>query len=78
MARPVYPYELGDPDFVWLIETFLEGRSDFVTLQEACLPVILFRKTTHEQENPATLALEHPFDKLLLPKSEESSSTDET
>jgi hypothetical protein len=78
MARPVYPYELSDPDFVWLIETFLEGRSDFVTLQESCLPVILFQKTAPEQEMSAPLSLEHPFEKLLLPESEESSSSDET
>lgn len=78
MARPVYPYELSDPDFVWLIETFLEGRSDFVTLQEACLPVILFQKPVREQETPALLSLEHPFENLLLPESEESSSSDET
>lgn len=78
MARPVYPYELSDPDFVWLIETFLEGRSDFITLQEACLPVILLQKPAREQEIATPFSLEHPFEKLLLPESEESSSSDET
>ena len=78
MARPVYPYELSDPDFVWLIETFLEARSDFVTLQESCLPVILFQRTMAQVDpEEVLLGLDSPFEKLLLPETEEESNKEE-
>jgi hypothetical protein len=41
MARPIYPHELADPDFQWLISTFRERRCVAFTIEESCLPVIL-------------------------------------
>jgi len=40
MGRPLYPYELGDPDFSWLISHFLETRPEFVLMEASCLPVV--------------------------------------
>jgi len=41
MARPMYPHELGDADFSWLISTFLEQRPNFIQLDSSCMPVVL-------------------------------------
>ena len=41
MCRPIYPYELGDPDFSWLLATFQESHPNFVLIDSSCLPLIL-------------------------------------
>ena len=41
MARAIYPSELGDPDIVWLIETFKEARPGYSCLEMSCMPVVL-------------------------------------
>ena len=41
MARPMYPHELGDADFSWLISTFLEQHPNYIQLDSTCLPVVL-------------------------------------
>lgn len=40
MARPVYPYELHDPDFSWLIDNFRENHPKYLMLEDTCLPLI--------------------------------------
>ena len=70
MARPVYPYEMSDPDFVWLLETFHENRPGYVTVQETCLPLVLI--AAHNNKPAESLASEDefqaddPFQRLLL------------
>ncbi len=41
MCRPIYPYELGDPDFSWLLATFQESHPNYVLIDSSCLPLIL-------------------------------------
>jgi hypothetical protein len=41
MARPVYPHELVDPDFQWLVNTYKESHPEAVTVDSSCLPVVL-------------------------------------
>ncbi len=41
MARPLYPHELGDPDFAWLINNFQEQNPHFVLVDHRLAPVIL-------------------------------------
>jgi hypothetical protein len=73
MARPVYPYEMSDPDFTWLFETFQESHPDYLVVQDSGIPLVLIAR-----ENPASsVALspeefvpENPFEKLLLHESE--------
>ena len=43
MARPIYPHELTDPDFQWLISTYKDGNPDSVVIEGTCLPVVLVR-----------------------------------
>jgi len=41
MARPVYPHELVDPDFQWLLNTFRETHPNYISVEVTCLPVTL-------------------------------------
>jgi hypothetical protein len=40
MARPVYPYELHDPDFCWLIDNFRENNPQYIMYEDTCLPLV--------------------------------------
>ena len=43
MGRPVYPHELGDADFSWLVNSFRENNPDFTIVESSCLPVVLIK-----------------------------------
>ncbi|MCI5064290.1 hypothetical protein MRY87_01045 [bacterium] len=74
MARPVYPYEMSDPDFVWLLETYRDNNPGYFLVQETCLPLVLIAEgSTACQEiavSPEQFIPEDPFEKLLLPEPE--------
>ena len=40
MGRPIYPYEMGDPDFAWLISNFQENRPEVLLVDNGILPVV--------------------------------------
>ena len=46
MGRPLYPYELGDPDFSWLLSSFQENNPGWIMVESTCLPVVLVPSTT--------------------------------
>ena len=41
MARPIYPHELADADFSWLMNSFRENNPHCAVVESSCLPVIL-------------------------------------
>ena len=41
MARPVYPHELSDPDFSWLLSSYRESHPELFVVEITCLPVTL-------------------------------------
>lgn len=41
MARPVYPHEMVDQDFQWLLSTYREAHPEFLLVEVSCLPVAL-------------------------------------
>jgi|GEM_PF-6003092 len=41
MGRPVYPYELADPDFAWLLTHFQESHPAYIAVQDIGLPVVM-------------------------------------
>ena len=49
MGRSVYPYELDDPDFAWLISRFREDHPEYVMVDVTTLPLTLIKipKITH-------------------------------
>lgn len=40
MGRPIYPYEMVDPDFSWLISNFQENHPHYISVEDGCLPVV--------------------------------------
>jgi hypothetical protein len=44
MARPVYPYELNDPDYCWLINHFEETHPNYFMVQDGSSPVVFIRE----------------------------------
>ena len=50
MARAIFPHEMSDPDFEWLISNFKETRPAYFTVEGACLPMILIPAEISELE----------------------------
>ena len=40
MGRPIFPYELTDPDFTWLIGNYRENNPKSISVESTCLPVV--------------------------------------
>ncbi len=64
MARPVYPHELCDPDFAWLISNFKEDHPEYVSVESTFLPLVLISVGTVNEAAEAVgkLALPPPFE----------------
>jgi hypothetical protein len=43
MGRSVYPYELDDPDFAWLISRFREDHPEYAMLDVSTLPLTMIK-----------------------------------
>ncbi len=41
MGRPVYPHEMCDPDFSWLVSNFKEQHPEFILVESTFLPIVL-------------------------------------
>jgi hypothetical protein len=41
MARPIYPHELSDPDFQWLLNSYRESRGQVAVVDMSCLPLVM-------------------------------------
>jgi len=41
MARPVYPHELVDQDYQWLINSYRESHPEAILVDMSCLPAVL-------------------------------------
>lgn len=41
MGRPIYTSELTDPDFSWLIEGYRQQHPECLSVEMACVPVVL-------------------------------------
>ncbi len=61
MARPVYPHELCDPDFQWLISNYKENHPNLVMVESTFLPLILIQ-VDEAVEAVSALALAEPSD----------------
>lgn len=64
MCRAIFSYELGDPDFSWLLSTFQETHPNYFMVDSTCLPLVLIQmgkgevqadaeqsKLTHEEDS---------------------------
>ena len=43
MARPIYPHELSDPDFQWLVNSYRESRGEVAVVDMSCLPLVMIK-----------------------------------
>ncbi|NDC37477.1 MAG: hypothetical protein EBZ48_05440 [Proteobacteria bacterium] len=43
MCRAIFSYELGDPDFSWLLSTFQEAHPNYFMVDSTCLPLVLIQ-----------------------------------
>ncbi|MCB0318737.1 MAG: hypothetical protein KDD56_08260 [Bdellovibrionales bacterium] len=50
MGRPVYPHELIDPDFSWLISNFQENNPEYCSIDNSVLPVVFIKDETEFQQ----------------------------
>ncbi len=50
MARPIYPYEMGDADFTWLITHYTENNTDCLMVEDSCLPVVFIKAEAKTEE----------------------------
>ena len=51
MGRPIYVYELSDPDFSWLLTTFKESNPGYIAVESSGLPVVLINICTSSSES---------------------------
>ncbi len=63
MARPIYPHELSDPDFQWLLNSYRESRGQVALVDMSCLPLVMVlldtKDSSSETEKDYTPALVH-------------------
>lgn len=62
MGRPIYSYELEDPDFAWLISNFKENNPHSTIVETSCLPVVFIGtgKKDEVEEKPTLIPLLPP------------------
>lgn len=48
VARAIFPHELQDPDFAWLIDSFRESNPDVFLVEGPCIPVTFVRSGSPE------------------------------
>ncbi|MDC0358060.1 hypothetical protein OAO01_04520 [Oligoflexia bacterium] len=55
MGRPIYPYELNDPDFSWLISNFQENFPKYSFVETSCLPVVFIEDDSNVEHAPINM-----------------------
>ena len=61
MGRPVFPYELADPDFCWLVTNFLDRNPQYTSIETSSLPVVFIGPGSTEEKEEV----------LMVPPTEE-------
>jgi len=41
MARGIFPHEITDPDFQWLIKSYCETKGPVAVVDAGCLPLVM-------------------------------------
>lgn len=60
MGRPIYPHELKDPDFSWLISNYTEKNPRSILVDRSLTPIVLLcgeEETVTKADIPAEVAL---------------------
>ena len=72
MGRPIYPYELSDPDFSWLISNFLETNPEYTAIESTCLPVVFV-----SAGDPAFFDESLPYPPAVIEEDDQSDAREE-
>ena len=59
MARAIFPHEVMDPDFQWLIKNYCESGAPVAVVDSGCLPLvmILLDESARSLANPHVLGI---------------------
>lgn len=41
MARGIFPHEISDPDFQWLIKNYCDSKGAVAVVDSGCLPLVI-------------------------------------
>ena len=70
MGRPVFPYELADPDFCWLVTNFQDRNPQYTSIETSSLPVVFIGQACTEEKEEVPMV---PLTEDQAPKLEERS-----
>ena len=64
MARPIFPHEISDPDFQWLIKNYCESRGPVAVVDVGCLPLVMVLLDENAAGSNAHLMSTDVFNKI--------------
>lgn len=77
MARGIFPHEITDPDFQWLIKNYCESSSPVAVVDSGCLPIILVLLDENARSLVNQDILSHSILGAIANPAEESMGTDD-
>lgn len=57
MGRPIFPHEVSDPDFAWLISNFQDSNPQYVLVELTSLPLVFVRDDRSPETRQAEVAI---------------------
>jgi hypothetical protein len=77
MARGIFPHEVTDPDFQWLIKNYCESRGPVAVIDVGCLPLVIVLLDESESSIINQNIVSHNIMGVLAGASEETSPVDD-
>lgn len=78
MARGIFPHEVTDPDFQWLIKNYCETRGPVAVVDSGCLPLVIVLLDETANEIPNQDIITHTIMGALVGGSEVPPPVDDT
>lgn len=78
MARGIFPHEVTDPDFQWLIKNYCETRGPVAVVDSGCLPLVMVLLDENAKVIPNQDIVSHNIMGALAGSSEEAPPVDDT
>ena len=57
MGRPIYPHEVSDPDFAWLISNFQDSNPQYVLVELTSLPLVFVKDDRTPESRQAEIVV---------------------
>ena len=78
MARGIFPHEIADPDFQWLIKNYCETRGPVAIVDAGCLPIVMVLLDEKAQAFVNQDIVSHNIMGVLAGGSQEAPPVDDT